>query len=159
MAGFQITELTLAAGVVGLCPIPGGGSFYSGDVAAALGWRPDVVLVLSEDAELHGPYLSDLSRRGIGHVHLPVPDMGAPGAAFMAEWDDVSDRLHRVLEAGGRVLVQCYAGCGRSGAVALRLMIEAGEAPYPALNRLRAARPCAVETDAQFRWACEAAPR
>jgi hypothetical protein len=32
-------------------------------------------------------------------------------------------------------------------------MIEAGEAPEPALTRLRDARPCAVETKAQMRWA------
>lgn len=159
MAGFLISDLTLGAGIIGLCPIPGGGNVYAGDLTAALAWRPDRVMVLSEDAELHGPYMNDLSKNGIRWDHLPVADMGAPGADFMASWPAVSSRLHRGLEAGGRLLVQCYAGCGRSGAVVLRLMIEAGEAPYPALNRLRAARPCAVETEAQFRWACEAAPR
>jgi protein-tyrosine phosphatase len=44
-------------------------------------------------------------------------------------------------------------GCGRSGSVALRLMVETGEAAADAFIRLRAARPCAVETDAQYRWA------
>ena len=33
------------------------------------------------------------------------------------------------------------------------LLVEAGEAPEAALQRLRAARPCAVETKAQARWA------
>jgi hypothetical protein len=37
--------------------------------------------------------------------------------------------------------------------IALRLMVEDGEAPDAALARLRAARPCAVETNAQMRWA------
>ena len=32
-------------------------------------------------------------------------------------------------------------------------MIECGEAPEPALKRLRAVRPCAVETEAQMLWA------
>jgi hypothetical protein len=44
-------------------------------------------------------------------------------------------------------------GCGRSGTALLRLMVESGEDPIPALTRLRAARPCAVETPAQFAWA------
>ncbi len=35
----------------------------------------------------------------------------------------------------------------------LRLMVEAGEDPGAALSRLRAVRPCAVETAAQFDWA------
>ena len=37
--------------------------------------------------------------------------------------------------------------------IALRLMIDSDEAPDTALTRLRAARPCAVETKAQLRWA------
>jgi hypothetical protein len=35
----------------------------------------------------------------------------------------------------------------------LRLLVEMGEQPEEALQRLRAVRPCAVETDAQFDWA------
>ena len=45
------------------------------------------------------------------------------------------------------------AGCGRAGMMVLRLMIAAGEEANTALVRLRAARPCAVETDDQMRWA------
>ena len=63
---------------------------------------------------------------------------------------------HRALTGRGRVLIHCKGGCGRSGMVALRLMIEAGEAPDEALARLRSVRPCAVETDAQMRWAMSA---
>jgi len=37
--------------------------------------------------------------------------------------------------------------------MALRLMVEHGEAPNAALQRLRMVRPCAVETDAQQAWA------
>ena len=37
--------------------------------------------------------------------------------------------------------------------VVLRLMVDSGEAAEAALDRLRAARPCAVETDAQMAWA------
>ncbi len=38
----------------------------------------------------------------------------------------------------------------------LRLMVEAGEDPDAALARLRAVRPCAVETGAQLTWATAA---
>ena len=58
--------------------------------------------------------------------------------------------------AGRGVAVHCRAGIGRSGMVALRLMIEAGEAPDDALARLRTVRPCAVETTAQMHWAMSA---
>ena len=32
-------------------------------------------------------------------------------------------------------------------------MVESGEKPEAALQRLRAVRPCAVETEAQYLWA------
>ena len=41
----------------------------------------------------------------------------------------------------------------------LRLLVERGEAAEPALARMRAARGCAVETEAQFRWAASAPVR
>ncbi len=37
--------------------------------------------------------------------------------------------------------------------ILLRLMVEAGEEGAAALFRLRSARPCAVETGIQMKWA------
>ena len=53
------------------------------------------------------------------------------------------------------VLVHCFGGCGRSGMLVLRVMIEAGEPAGTALKRLRQVRPCAVETEAQMAWAVQ----
>jgi protein-tyrosine phosphatase len=92
---------------------------------------------------------ADLAAAGVGWLHLPIPDFGTPSAALRAIWPETSARLR----GSPRLLVHCMGGCGRSGMIALRLMIEAGEAPEPALTRLRDARPCAVETKAQLRWA------
>ncbi|MBR9844091.1 MAG: protein phosphatase, partial [Rhodobacteraceae bacterium] len=49
--------------------------------------------------------------------------------------------------------VHCFGGCGRSGMAIMRLLVEMGEEPEAALARLRAVRPCAVETEAQRLWA------
>ena len=54
---------------------------------------------------------------------------------------------------GDRILIHCRGGCGRSGMIVLRIMIEFGEDPEEALERLRKIRPCAVETEAQENWA------
>lgn len=99
---------------------------------------------------------TQLRERATRWQHLPVEDHGAPDAAFMARWPEVAAFAKRALTGGGRVLVHCHAGIGRSGMVALRLMIEAGEAPDEALARLRAVRPGAIETEAQMDWALEA---
>ncbi|MGL4279465.1 MAG: protein-tyrosine phosphatase family protein, partial [Albidovulum sp.] len=85
--------------------------------------------------------------------HLPVADFAAESTALAEGWDAVSGEARAVLAAGGRVLIHCMGGCGRSGMAALRLMVEAGEAPEAAMVRLRRARPCAVETGDQYDWA------
>jgi protein-tyrosine phosphatase len=157
MSGLVIAELAAGAGRLGLCPMPGRGGDYAGDLATLLAWTPALVLTMTERAELHragaGALPDDLARAGIAWHHLPIPDFNAPPATTAARWPDASDRARRVLAGGGGVLAHCHGGCGRSGMAVLRLLVELGEAPESALARLRAVRPCAVETDAQFAWA------
>jgi protein-tyrosine phosphatase len=88
-------------------------------------------------------------------MHLPIPDYGAPDALVESQWTEAAQRALDVLASGGKVWVHCMGGCGRSGMAALRLMVEAGEEPSLALGRLRAVRPCAVESPQQYKWAAE----
>ena len=94
--------------------------------------------------------------RGTRWVHLPISDFGVPDGETARLWPGISARILRALSGGGRVLVHCRGGCGRSGMVALRLMIEAGEAQDEALLRLRRIHPRAVETGDQMAWAMDA---
>ncbi|MCB1334100.1 MAG: dual specificity protein phosphatase family protein [Roseivivax sp.] len=156
----MIHALTVGGGILAICPLPGSDGDYYGDLEHIRGWAPAMVLSLTTEIEM---FMSksqglgnDLQDRGTRWLHLPVEDMGIPDAAFMARWPEVSATARRALTGRGRVLIHCKGGCGRSGMVALRLMIEAGEAPDEALARLRSVRPCAVETDAQMRWAMSA---
>lgn len=155
--GLTIAELPLAGGLMGLCPLPGRDGKYAGDLATVQGWRPDLVLSLTAEREAQrngAPDLArDLAKSGIAHRCYPIADFGTPGREARALWPEVSSELHKALAGQGRVLIHCLGGCGRSGMIALRLMLEAGEEPEPALLRLRAVRPCAVETKAQMRWA------
>jgi protein-tyrosine phosphatase len=154
---FAIHVVTVAnGGEIGLCRMPG----RSGDLAADLGtiaaWSPRLVVSLTETNELaaHGAagIGAALETSGISHRQFPIIDYGAPEAGDMA-WAALAAELHGALDAGGRVLVHCMGGCGRSGMIALRLMVECGETPDAALARLRTERPCAVETDGQMTWA------
>ena len=85
---------------------------------------------------------------GLDWLRLPIADYGVPQDAA-AVLDDALSRLGQ----GQHVAIHCRAGCGRSGMIALRLMVLAGEEPEHALDRLRLRRPCAVETEAQRLWA------
>jgi protein-tyrosine phosphatase len=144
-------EVALGGGVLGLFSFPS-----QGDARARLmDWAPDLVLSLTSLEEMSrldgGDLPENLARRRIGWLHLPVEDFGIPEDA--ADWGAASVTIRARLASGGRVAIHCRAGCGRTGMAALRLMVETGEGGAEALARLRAARPCAVETDAQYRWA------
>lgn len=154
---FTIAEVTAANGVLGICPLPGVDGDYERDFRMIEGWAPDLVISMTEPDEMRAVGAEavggDLAELGITFHSLPVRDFGAPAPGVQAAWPGVSKKAHAILSGGGRVLVHCRGGCGRSGMVLLRLMVEMGEAPEAALARLRAQRPCAVETAAQMTWA------
>ncbi|SNR25066.1 protein-tyrosine phosphatase family protein [Puniceibacterium sediminis] len=147
-------------GILAIAPLPGSDGTYGEDLEHIHGWAPAIVISLTTEVEMIGGGVRDLGARlqdqGTRWVHLPIEDFDTPGAAFLQAWPKVSAQVLAALAGGGRVLIHCRGGCGRSGMVALRLMIEAGEAPDEALARLRHVRPCAVETDAQMAWAMAA---
>ncbi len=153
---FSISELLVGAGHIGICPLPGRFSSYDADLNTILEWQPNVVITVTTWAELERSAVSqfpgELTNRKIHWVHFPVADYGMPQEDVQS-WTEISDQAHNVLDAGGRVLIHCYGGCGRSGMVFLRLMREAGEPIDLALKRLRGVRPCAVETAGQKAWA------
>ncbi len=157
MGKFAIHTLNGGGGAVALSPLPGRYGAYGDDLETLLGWAPDMVLSMTEASEMArfgaAGLGADLAQAGVVWHHLPLPDFGAPPDAGLKNWPEISNYAHTILAQGGRVLVHCAGGCGRSGMIALRLLVEAGEAPKPALVRLRAVRPCAVETEAQRIWA------
>jgi len=155
--------LSVADGILALCPLPGSGGDYRGDMDHLHDWQPGLVISMTTEAEHVGagaaPLGQDFQAMGSRWIHLPLPDFSAPTKAMLAQWPEVSALALQALRGGGRVLVHCKGGCGRSGMVVLRLMIEAGEDPDKALRRLRAVRACAVETEEQMTWALAAAKR
>lgn len=143
-------ELAVGPGWLSLSPLPGRGGDLAGDVAALARWRADLLLSLTEGSEMPPGFAAALAAAGLRWRHLPVPDYGIPAAG---QADAVLAEASALLAIGGRLALHCMGGCGRSGMLALRLMLRLGEAPQPALLRLRAARPCAIETAAQLDWA------
>jgi protein-tyrosine phosphatase len=151
-----ITELPFGTGLLGLCPLPGRDGDLAGDLTDLAEWSPRYVVTLTGTEELHNAGLDHyedlITETGAEWVMMPITDYGIPGAAFNRTWPGVSKMLIEALDKGERVLVHCKGGCGRTGMIAYRMMLDAGEAAKPALARLRAARPCAIETDRQMDW-------
>lgn len=83
---------------------------------------------------------------------FPIPDYDAPGdeEAFLTQIRTAADHLRQ----GGKLLVHCTAGIGRTGLVATCLLMALGVNQQAALDRVRAAgsRPEAPEQQALIRW-------
>ena len=157
MSEFVIHALPMTGGILALAPLPGRGGSYAEDLTHLRDWQPALVISLTSLAEMEAEGVAhlgaDIQGMGTRWAHLPIKDFGVPELAIEILWPATSTAARAALDGGGRVLIHCRGGCGRSGMVALRLMIEGGEAPQSALTRLRGVRPCAVETEAQMDWA------
>ena len=158
---FALYPVDVGAGQIALSPIPGRFGAFEDNLSTIMPWAPDMVLTMTTEAELDRvgaqTFGADLHAVGTIWHHLPIMDFGAPNQAIQTLWGPVAVQAVDVLAAGGRILIHCFGGCGRSGMAALRLMIDVGEDKDAALARLRLARPCAVETDAQQAWAVSGA--
>lgn len=127
---------------------------WARDLAADLDvislWRPAAMVTLIEDHEfrmLGVPQLGEQVRhRGLEWHHLPIVDVQPPDERFEVAWQSSGPKLVGYLRAGGRVLVHCRGGLGRAGMVAARLLVELDVTPVAAIERVRQARPGAIET-------------
>ena len=126
------------------------------DLDVIQGWGARIVLTLVEAFELEALKVTTLGERvqarGMRWLHLPIVDVGVPGAEFERQWREALPELLATLEARGNILVHCKGGLGRAGMVAALLLIEAGERPELAIRKVRQVRPGAIETPSQERY-------
>jgi protein-tyrosine phosphatase len=157
MTDLIIHALRVAEGSLAISQVPGREGRYDDDLDFIRDWKPSLVITTTTRGELADVGAdtlgADIQESGTRWLHLPIKDFGIPDDSFLDAWPNASEAALSALRGQGRVLIHCKGGCGRSGMLALRLMVEAGEDAVEALLRLRKLRPCAVETDAQLRWA------
>ena len=161
-----IAEIPAGGGVIGvtLCPGKRGASAFgqawardlATDVAVIADWGARAVVTLIEEHEfvlLGVKALPQAVRAaGIEWHHLPIEDASVPDQRFERAWPGLWPQLKGRLAAGERVLVHCRGGLGRAGTVAALVLVECGELPAVAIERVRSARPGAIETAKQERW-------
>ena len=133
------------------------------DLDAIQAWGAAAVVTLVEGWELDRhrvPMLGvEVQARGMEWHHLPIVDADVPRAPFDAGWSAAGPVLRAHLQAGRRIVLHCLGGLGRTGTVAALLLAELGEDPATAVSAVRLARPGALETLAQTRYALAVLPR
>lgn len=145
------------AGRIGLTHCPGRRVGSTGaELAQMQESGATAVVSLLQEAELDELGLSDfgdlVGRAGMVWHHLPIVDFGVPDDDFEARWAAVGAELRDRLARAESVVIHCYAGLGRTGMVAARLLVDHGEEPEPAIRKVRAARSGAIQNDDQERW-------
>lgn len=139
--------------IIALTECPGRTKEYTDAVTRIIAWRPNLVVTLVEEHEIAQGFAglrTALDKKGISWRHFPIRNYDVPSPA--APWSDLSQLVHSTIDGGGAVLIHCWGGLGRSGMVAARLLVERGVHVTTAIKTVRAARPGAIETDAQERW-------
>jgi ADP-ribosyl-[dinitrogen reductase] hydrolase len=133
------------------------------DLDAIAAWNAKSVVTLIEPHEFLLLAISDLGaevqRRGMEWLHLPIRDVGTPGPKFEEQWPAHSKRLRQRLDEGENIVVHCRGGLGRAGMISARLVVKSGVEPNAAIERVRAARPGAIETPQQEEWVRSGWPR
>jgi protein-tyrosine phosphatase len=170
----HIDEVTIpnGSGKIGMTLFPGRRDHLSyrgewardldADLDKIVGWKPDCILTLVEQHEfdqLGVPKFEDQVRaRGLPLKILPIRDAGVPDDVFEQEWITAGWQVRRMLRNGGRILVHCRAGLGRTGTIAARLLVELGSEPEQAIRAVRAARRDTIQTVGQEQHVRDCAP-
>jgi ADP-ribosyl-[dinitrogen reductase] hydrolase len=111
----------------------------------------ELVVSVMEEKELRALCIPSLSSavgfRGMGWLHVPVVDGGVPKDDLT--WLHALRLVRARLLEGRTVIVHCMGGLGRTGTFVAAVLISFGDAPASAIEKVRTARPGAIETRAQ----------
>ena len=124
------------------------------DLATAVRWGASAIVSLIEEHEFQALKVPGLGNavveRGMKWFHLPIPDFQPPGSAFRQRWVNAGREIKAILDSGHNIVIHCKGGLGRTGTIAAQLLVEYGNTPDDAIDRVRQARGReSIETSAQ----------
>lgn len=145
--------LVACPGVRVEAPLTTGRKHLLADMRELEHWGANGVVCLVEPHELQINRIEALPQlvrdAGMWWKHLPIVDMDIPDQDFENVWAADGERIRHALRIGERVAFHCYAGLGRTGMIAARLLVEFGVSPERAIAEVRKSNPRRIQTRAQ----------
>lgn len=134
-------------------PPTGSKRMLESDLNEIIDWGANGVLCLVEPHELVMNKVEGLpsaaQNAGMWWKHLPIIDMDIPNQEFENIWAVEGERIRHALRIGERVAIHCYAGLGRTGMIAARILVEFGVEPEQAIRRIRRDNRRRIQTRGQ----------
>ena len=146
-----------SGGHIALAPCPGMTGDLEQDLDEYENWGATVVVSLVEMKELKkagAEYIGEeLKRRKIHWFHWPIKDQSIPSLDTRQIWLDMYPFVqYRLKQKKSRIVLHCWAGCGRSGMVAAKLLMKTGMSANEAISHIRYVKPDAIDTYTQMQW-------
>lgn len=122
--------------------LPGAAARLAAD--HGVGWVVDMRAEACDDA-------AELAAAGLRFLQLPTADLQAPS---QAQLDEGVAFAAAAFDAGGRLLIHCQHGIGRSATLALCVLVARGWPPLAALSAAKALRERVSPSPTQYEsWA------
>ena len=126
---------------------------FQSDIDAISEWGANGVLCLVEPHELKMLKVEHLPKAvqdaGMWWLQLPIMDMDIPTQDFEDQWAVEGERIRHALRIGERIIIHCYAGLGRTGMIAARILVEFGIDPETAIKLVREGNRRRIQTKEQ----------
>ena len=165
-------EAPMFSGKIGMVACPGiriGGNNqkveknFKADIEEIVEWGAGGLISLVEEHEFTMAGVESLPEsleaENIWWRHMPMMDMYIPEQDFEQKWIKEGKRIRALLRRGEHVLIHCYAGLGRTGLVAAKILVDFGMNQEDAILEVRKANKRRIQTKEQAEYIRSLKPR
>ena len=110
------------------------------DCTDLLRWKAEGITAVVNLLEISFKAIAeDEKNAGFKVLHSPVKDFNPPG---LEQLNEIVDWISKEIDSGGKVVVHCYAGIGRTSTVLIAYLIKNGMDSLSASNKVLSVGAC-----------------